>query len=320
MIKFSIIIPVYNAEKTIKKCLDSVLTQTYKNYEVLIMDDGSKDNSYNICLDYQNEDKRFKVYHQENQGPSIARNKCLDLAKGDWICFVDSDDSVKEDYLQSLYETINYNNPEIIFFGCAHFDQQDNLLEEKLPVINSNDKYEMIISLSSMDLFGYTWIKCIKKDKIGDIRFLRELNLFEDEVFICQVLKKCDRITVLSKSIYNYSVAVDGALMQKVHHDYCIKCDYVFKAWKDMLTLRSNTNDILINKSNDLVNRCRYYGLERDVNIKEYFSDLASTDFFKMHTNITKLDKYISNANYLMISFEKLIYNLKIKLSQMLKR
>ena len=99
----SIIIPVYNSEKALRRCLDSILAQTMTDYECLLIDDGSTDSSGRICDEYAAKDERFRVFHKENGGVSSARNVGLDNAKGEWITFVDSDDSVEESFLESLY-------------------------------------------------------------------------------------------------------------------------------------------------------------------------------------------------------------------------
>ena len=102
MKKISVIIPVYNAEKTIRRCLESIMSSEYEEYEVIVVDDGSTDNSASILFEYANRDRRVKIINQPNSGPSIARNKGLELAEGEIIAFVDSDDYVRNDYLDQL--------------------------------------------------------------------------------------------------------------------------------------------------------------------------------------------------------------------------
>ena len=102
MPQISVIVPVYNAEKYLHRCIDSILAQTFSDFELLLIDDGSKDNSGRICDEYAAKDSRIRVFHKKNGGVSSARNMGLDNAKGDWITFVDSDDWVKQDYLYSM--------------------------------------------------------------------------------------------------------------------------------------------------------------------------------------------------------------------------
>ena len=102
----SIIVPVYNAEKHLKRCLDSIICQTYKNLEIIIVDDGSEDGSGEICNKYAEHDERVRVIHQKNQGVSSARNAALEVSRGEYIAFVDSDDWIEEDMIQAFVERI----------------------------------------------------------------------------------------------------------------------------------------------------------------------------------------------------------------------
>ena len=100
--KISVIVPVYNAEQYLPHCIDSILAQTFTDFELLLIDDGSKDNSSKICDEYEEKDKRVKVFHKKNGGVSSARNLGLDKAHGEWICFCDSDDCLKSNYLSTF--------------------------------------------------------------------------------------------------------------------------------------------------------------------------------------------------------------------------
>lgn len=104
--KISVIVPIYKAEKTLSKCISSILEQSLPDFELLLIDDGSPDASSNICEDWADRDERIRVFHQQNAGVSAARNKGLVEATGEYVCFVDSDDWVKTDYLKDLYEAL----------------------------------------------------------------------------------------------------------------------------------------------------------------------------------------------------------------------
>lgn len=103
-IDFTVIVPVYNAEEYLDRCIESILNQTFTNYELLLVNDGSKDNSLQILRKFEKIDKRITVFTQENQGVSVARNQGIENAKGEYICFIDSDDWVENDYLENLYK------------------------------------------------------------------------------------------------------------------------------------------------------------------------------------------------------------------------
>ena len=120
----SIIVPVYNTEKFLHRCIDSILTQTYTDFELLLIDDGSKDSSGTICDEYAAKDVRVRVFHKENGGVSSARNMGLDNARGEWITFVDSDDWIDDNYLEALYGACIVSGSDIVFCGFRVVDKK----------------------------------------------------------------------------------------------------------------------------------------------------------------------------------------------------
>ena len=116
----TIIVPVYNSEKTLHRCVDSILDQTYQNFEILLINDGSKDHSGDICDEYAKSDTRGRVFHKENKGVSAARNTGLDNAKGAWVSFVDSDDWISSEYLNVLYKEAIVTNADVV--TCDFFE------------------------------------------------------------------------------------------------------------------------------------------------------------------------------------------------------
>lgn len=319
MVDFSIIIPVYNAEKTLRECLDSICEQTFDNYEVILINDGSTDQSLSICKRYEIQNKKFRVHHQDNAGPSAARNAGLDIAEGKWICFVDSDDCIEASYLQDIWDAAQNSDADVVFIGHNKVNESGTK-EVFLPgeVLETNIKTALV--LSEHDMFGYTWIKAFRRDSIKELRFDASLNLFEDEVFTCQVLPNCRRIGVVNKPIYNYNVGDGSSLIGRTHQDYCLKCDKVYQAWKVMLGGCRESVNILVKKANGFVSRCYYYAFERQVNIQSYFSHLRETTFFKEHTDKIKFDDAVRNENYAKLSFEKLKYQSKVRVSSILHK
>lgn len=317
MVQYSFIIPVYNAEKNLKKCLDSICKQSFTNYEVILIDDGSTDQSFSICKRYEIHNKKFHVYYQQNSGPSVARNVGLELATGKWICFVDSDDSIEESYLQDIQDIVQSFDVDVVFIGHNKVNEngmKDVFLHGK--VLETNIK--TALAFSERDMFGYTWIKAFRRDSIKEIRFDVNLNLFEDEIFTCQVLPNCGRIGVVNKPIYNYNIGDGSSLIGRTHEDYCLKCDKVYQAWKVMLDGCQESEHILTKKANGFISRCYYYAFERQVNIQNYFSQLKDTIFFKDHTEINKLDEYVRNSDYRKLWFERMKYQTKVRVSAIL--
>ncbi len=201
----SIIVPVYNVEKYIKTCLDSIINQTYKNIEILLIDDGSTDNSGKICDEYSKKDKRIKVFHKENGGLSSARNYGIDRAKGDYLTFIDSDDTLELDYIEYLYNLIKKYNTDLSI--CPY-----------IVIINETKKYDFGKKYSEETLSteealkrmlceeGFTVSACAKlykKELFDDIRY--PLNkLCEDNGTTYKIIMKCNKIAYGNESKYNY--------------------------------------------------------------------------------------------------------------------
>lgn len=218
--KISIIIPVYNAEKYLSKCLNSILNQTYTNYEVILIDDGSSDTSGSICDEYAKREVRFKIIHQPNAGVSAARNNGIEHAQGEWITFVDPDDWLDNDFLSlfnlddstefsisglryikwpecSIIKTWNFEEKEIILTKDFNFIAQNNLLE-----------------------YGTVCCKAYRKRLLDKyhIRFDNRISLHEDHLLFFQYLHCIDRIAVHNAVGYNYRITYSGqSLSSKIH-------------------------------------------------------------------------------------------------------
>lgn len=319
MLDFSIIIPVYNAEKTLKKCLDSINKQTFLNYEVILVDDGSTDQSLSICKKYEMQNQKYRVFHQTNRGPSAARNVGLDMALGKWVCFVDSDDSIKASYLQDILDSILKYEADVVFIG-HHKVYENGQKESFIPCEVSETNIKTILELSEQDMFGYTWIKAFRRDSVKDVRFDLTLNLFEDEVFSCQVIPNCARVGVVRKPIYNYNAGNESSLIGRTHEDYCLKCDKVYNAWKRMLAGKQEIYYLMTKKANGFVSRCYYYAFERKVDMKTFFSQLKETAFFQEHTDSICFDDAVRSGNYKKLCFEKMKYQARVQISSVLHR
>lgn len=314
---FSIIIPIYNSERFLRKCLCSVREQLFDDYEVILVDDGSSDDSKAICEEFVEEDHRFFLIQQENRGPSAARNEGLRRASGKYICFVDSDDYVSPDYLNRLHEFIDASGPDVIFIGYHSVDQHGRIVNTLLPPVGLLGAAQ-IIELSERDMFGYTWIKCLSKVMIGENLFPDDMSLFEDEVFTCSVLKKKGKIATLPSALYYHVQPYAGTLTSKERPDYCILSDRVFNAWKELAAGSSALEVYLLKKADAFVSRCRYYGFEHEVECKAYFSDLRKTVFFHNHKSIDWFDRCLSEGHWSAIYVIRFIYRLRQRISTLL--
>ena len=226
MPSISVIIPVYNSESTLHQCVDSVLSQDYKDFEVLLIDDGSKDNSPAICDEYGEKDNRVKVFHKQNGGVSSARNLGLDNAKGDWITFVDSDDYVEPNYLVDL----NSIQSDIVIVGVHtfrestsreyyiyKFDISQSLEGEDLSLFLENNISGLILRVP--------WAKFYKKNIIGSNRFHKDMKIAEDSCFVMDCFANVSSIMTFNIGTYYFRLSSSPARIK-----YAVSVDYAVKS------------------------------------------------------------------------------------------
>lgn len=205
----TIIVPVYNVEGYIQKCIDSLVNQTYKNIEILLIDDGSPDNSGKICDEAAKNDKRIRVIHKQNEGVSKARNTALDAMRGDFVTFVDADDYVAEDFIECLYNAIKTCNADIS--TCGHYRVNfDGSLNR---IYNLSDNPEEIICLdgkdSVMNMFygkicsASSGSKLYKKELFENLRYPNYI-MGEDTFVVYHTFMKANLIAHTNKPMYFY--------------------------------------------------------------------------------------------------------------------
>lgn len=204
----SVIIPVYNAAPYLSSCLDSLLSYPGEGLEVIVVDDGSKDDSGNICDGYSARDERVKVFHQENTGVSAARNLGLEHAHGDWISFVDADDEVLSGYVEACLE--RENPADVAYFAHEGYVLKEGIYRERAEVekcllgLKRNDQ--------GFEFYGYTWNKFFRASIIRDhgLQFPIELNHREDEYFTTEYMRYATSVEVLPKPLYRYRIDNNG--------------------------------------------------------------------------------------------------------------
>lgn len=203
--KVSVIVPVYNMEKYLSRCVDSILAQTYANLEVILVDDGSKDSSPAICDKYAERDGRIKVVHKENGGLSSARNAGLDVASGDYIGFVDSDDYISSDMYSQLCRRLDNSDCEIANVMYVRADENGKTTPSKVPHNTdkeiSSEQFARELMLHTGDVSVCT--KLFKSELFNNIRF-PEGKLNEDLLFILDVLGRVKKIAFVAYVGYFY--------------------------------------------------------------------------------------------------------------------
>ena len=224
----SIIVPIYNVEKYLRRCIDSILSQTFISFELLLIDDGSTDASGAICDEYALMDRRIHVTHQINRGVSAARNVGLDKSVGKYVCFVDSDDWVTSDYLATLMEQVQ--GFDVLFFGffLRYNDESSMSLSlRRQCAVNEIEKEQFMLSLCKNDtgynVLGYAFDKIFRRNLIEkyNLRFDENICLGEDEIFALAYCLKAQYLKVIPDVLYYYSPRVGGLASQKESYKSC---------------------------------------------------------------------------------------------------
>jgi glycosyltransferase involved in cell wall biosynthesis len=220
--KISLIIPIYNSEKFLVRCLDSILSQLYNDFEVILINDGSTDHSFEICKRYTLLDARFKVYSKENGGVSSARNFGLYKAVGSYVVFVDSDDYLAPLFLKSYMDSLTLKQTDIICQGYVNvFD--DKLINRVLKKADYtySDISEGIYELELNECLSSVWNKIFRLDIIekNNLSFSENINMGEDKLFVLSYMQFASSLSVLDSCYYFYYRAQECTLSNK-HHPY----------------------------------------------------------------------------------------------------
>lgn len=209
MEKISVLVPIYNAEKYIEKCLDSIVNQTYENIEIVLIEDGSTDNSLEIIKEYSKQDKRIKIISIKNNGVADARNKALENATGNYVTFVDSDDYVEKDYVETLYTNLKKYEADIAVCNCYNIIEKTGSKNFKTFGINKVKEYNNIEAVENLFYYNFfrhsPWGKLYKKNLWNNIKFPVGKN-YEDLATIYKLFLKSKNVIYIPKEKYNYLI------------------------------------------------------------------------------------------------------------------
>ena len=195
--KISIIVPVYNVEKYLHRCIDSILVQTFTDFECIFIDDGSTDGSGRILDEYATEDGRVRVIHQANAGVSAARNAGLAMAHGEWIGFVDSDDWIEPNMYEYLYANAKNTNADAVV--CGFFGQHCRRVRQ---MCGTEKALKLIFEKNGFG--GFSFLRLTAAEKVQDIRFDVNISYLEDSAFFYEVFKRCEKVYWDNKPLYHY--------------------------------------------------------------------------------------------------------------------
>lgn len=231
--RISVIVPIYNTEKYLARCIESILCQTYTNLEIILVDDGSTDKSGDICDFYARKDNRVKVVHKENGGAAAARNFALNMVTGQYIGFVDSDDTVEKDFFELLYELICQYDADISMVAYSEIEMGEKIAKPKdKSLIVMNQKQAVKELLFDRKIQNYVWNKLYKRKLFQGVYFPIGV-IYEDISVMYDLIRKIEKLVYLPESKYNYYIRKDSIVNTNSHQKRVDELDSVIKRYKD---------------------------------------------------------------------------------------
>ncbi|MDY5570330.1 MAG: glycosyltransferase [Candidatus Cryptobacteroides sp.] len=299
--KISVIIPVYNAESTLRRCVDSVLVQTFTDFECLLIDDGSKDRSGEICDEYARKDSRVKVFHKENGGVSSARNVGLDNARGEWITFVDSDDWIDVHSIMN-YQIAVDNDVDMVIQGYVI----ENASSENsyFGIDYTGTVSDVITHLDKDNYLGFVWNKLFNHNLLvtSSLKFDETMSFQEDFLYSLDYMTLCRRIRSISFSGYHYYMPDWG---QKYNLPHGV--NYYQRVFEDILKLTGDSScPICVRSQEDYLQRILIS--VRDIekgcrkNLSRYRKLVGKSIFYTKLFWLTKVFIYVDFSSYVSIA------------------
>lgn len=290
----SIIIPIYNSQQYLSQCIDSILGQDLSDIEIILIDDGSSDNSGSICDNYANTNKCIKVFHTPNKGVSHARNIGISKSSGVYISFIDSDDFVTKDYISTIRN--NIHNVDLLFFSNNRLLEDGSIIGQYHANVNCVNRETTEILLLKLkryytqyEYFGFTWNKCFKSDiiKKNNIQFVEGLQLREDEVFTNQYCQHIVSCKFIQKDIYFYREKQTTGLTNciKTDNDWLILCKNL-----DATTDKIKNEQLIKHEKNRIYNFYSSLKLNKKNDYFEYYTFCKKNG---NNLNLSKLRRYL---------------------------
>lgn len=302
--KISIIVPVYKAEKTLDKCIASILSQTFTDFELLLIDDGSPDGSGKICDHYALKDERIHVIHKNNGGVSSARQAGVDVARGEYSIHVDPDDWVEPEMLQELYRCAKRHDADMVICDFYENTRKSQTYVKQTPSLNND---ELLVQLFST-VMGSTCNKLIKTEcyKIYDVQFPREFNYCEDLYVIASFVAKKISISYLNKAFYHY--VKDNSLLSqsKFYDEKSYQTDIIMERCFNSLLQGTAAENICKEAMQlSIVSRAFYFGYNHFSNqlFKSYFSSFISLVKRSKKNMLEKVLLEISCRGYYSVAY-----------------
>ncbi|MCL2024064.1 MAG: glycosyltransferase [Oscillospiraceae bacterium] len=207
----SVIVPVYNVESYLGKCLDSIVEQSYQNLQIILVDDGATDSSGQICDEYAARDGRIQVIHKPNGGLSSARNAGLDSARGQFIAFVDSDDFIARDMYEQLHRAAVENNADIAVCAYYHYNEKQGSIREIPHKLDAPFNKSLDEDSAALTLAPYAWNKLYRRESFPNFYFPESL-VYEDIATVYPLMSRAKKITIVDKPLYYYLISRENSI------------------------------------------------------------------------------------------------------------
>ena len=319
----SIIIPMYNEEKNISNCIESIINQTYNNIEIILVNDGSTDNTKQICEKYSKKDKRIILINKINEGVSIARNIGIQKANGEYITFIDSDDTLELDAYETCIKEMKKENADIVCFNYRRMNIETNFkkrygIKEKKEYIFpeiledylSNDQYNKIGEAN--------WNKIFKYEIIKNIEF-RKIKIGEDFIFNYEAFKNAKKIINIPEILYNYTINSNSVTSESFNKEKLL--EYIYSRKEILKDIKENYKQYY---NNAFVALCDtyYYSIEKiayETNLKREKDFLEVIEEYKKLKQKEEYKKLYEGSirnqkiNYKIKNYKKIIRKNKIK-------
>lgn len=285
--KVSVIVPVYNVEKYLPECIDSILAQTFTDFEILLIDDGSPDNSGAICDEYAKKDSRIHVFHKPNGGVSSARNLGIDKVQGEWITFVDSDDTIPKDSLKKAIKEISSNDLDLLY-----------VMHTQTVIYPSNvNFYNRVLSQSEYAALQHP--VCIgggffKAEIIhnNSLRFPREIKYGEDQIFVYEFIRHSGRLMYCNSVLYNYRINDNSATHQMKSSEILTSLEVLTRYKKYNVSSKQKLDGVILDMffCRELFN---FYSIKKLLNV---YSNLEVGPNITINSGSTKLFYLLSKV------------------------
>lgn len=290
----SVIIPVYNVEEYLRECIDSVLSQTYENYEIILVDDGSTDSSGKICDEYAEKNDKISVIHKQNGGLSDARNKGLSVANGEYIYFLDSDDYIVAEAFEELVSVIKNDNSDFVFFDAKSFEDGNKSLNIEQRYIRKS-KYEtakgedvLFKLLKNKEYHSSVPLCFIKKEVLekAELDFVTGI-FYEDTVFTYELFMLSNRVSYCSKTLYHRRYRNASIMTTKKTQNYF---DSICRVYEEVLVFSKKENKFHLEVAQKYITRCAF-------NVFNNYEKLSREDKNNCKKKLAEIKESISKDN-----------------------